>query len=528
MSVNQLAFLMLAGISVLLYYLVPKKCQWMFLLGVSLWFYWLMGVHHYIYIIASSLSVTVGTCGMFKQMQKLETELKEQADILSRTERKAKKERTKRICRRWLTGIIVFNLGILLILKYGDFLIGNLNRGLGIFGISPVGYLGFLAPLGISYYTLQGIGYAMEVYKGKVQPEKNPLKVLLFLTYYPQMTQGPIGRYPDMAPQLFGGHSFCFDNIASGCRKILWGLVKKAVIADNMKPLVNSIFGSYSEVSGFTLFLGCIYMVLQMYADFSGYADIVSGISQMYGIRMMENFKRPFFSVSLGEYWRRWHISLSSWFRDYVFYPASLSKGALWFGRVGKRFFSPRIKKIFPVVYAMVIVWFCTGLWHDASWRYILWGVANGVILIAGVVLEPWLKKAKELLHIKESAWWWKGFCMIRTFLIVALLKVFPGAATTKQSILILKKILFAFEPSFTYQAFFMEIGWQQLLFAAIGLGCFLIVSIMQERELAVGSVLIKTPLVVRWGIYAFLLVLLIYTGNFDMVVAGGFEYARF
>lgn len=528
MSVNQLAFLMLAGISVLFYYLVPKKCQWFFLLGVSLWFYWLMGVHNYVYIFATSLSLTIGTLGMSAQMQKLERELKEQAEVLTRGERKKKKERTKKICRRWLIGIIVFNLGILLVLKYGDFFVANLNLGLGVFGISPVKPLGFLAPLGISYYTLQSIGYAMEVYKGKVKPEKNPLKVLLFVTYYPQLTQGPIGRYPDMAPQLFAGHRFYFENIASGCRKILWGLFKKAVIADNMKPLVNGIFENYGQVSGFTLFLGCIYMMLQMYADFSGYTDIVCGISQMYGIRMMENFKRPFFSGSLGEYWRRWHISLSSWFRDYVFYPASLSKGALWFGRVGKRFFSPRIKKIFPVVYAMVIVWFCTGLWHDASWRYILWGVANGVILIAGVVMEPWLKKIKETFHIQESAWWWKGFCMLRTFLIVALLKVFPGAETTRQSFSILKKIFLHFDPAFTYAAFFMETQWPQLLFAGIGLLLFLVVSIVQEWGYAAGTVLVKTPILVRWGIYLILLILLIYTGNFDMVVTGGFEYARF
>lgn len=339
MSVNQLAFLLLAGVSVFLYYLMPKKYQWAFLLSISLIFYWLMGVHNFIYMILTCLSLTWGTQCMFRHSQSLEAELREKKTALSHDERKEKKEKIKKISRRWLTGIIVLNLGMLLGLKYGDFFIDNLNRGLKLLGIHNINHLGMAAPLGISYYTLQAIGYALEVYKGKVQPEKNPLKVLLFITYYPQMTQGPIGRYPRMASQLFKGHSFSIENLSFGCQKILWGLFKKAVIADNLKPLVNSIFQNYGQVSGFTLFMGCIYMVFQMYADFSGYSDLVCGISKLYGIDLMENFKRPFFSRSLGEYWRRWHISLSSWFRDYVFYPASLSKGALWFGRMGKRFF---------------------------------------------------------------------------------------------------------------------------------------------------------------------------------------------
>lgn len=528
MSINQLAFLLLVGLSVILYYLIPKKCQWGYLLLVSLFFYWLMGVHNFIYVIITCLSLTWGTLQIFRHSQALEKELKEKKAELSREERKEKKEKTKKICRRWLTGIIVLNLGILLILKYDDFLIDNLNRGLSLLGIRNRNHLGFIAPLGISYYTLQAIGYALEVYKGKAQPEKNPLKVLLYVTYYLQMTQGPIGRYPQMAPQLFGGHSFSFDNLAMGSRRILWGLFKKAVIADNLKPLVDSIFQNYDQVSGFTLFMGCIYMVLQMYADFSGYSDLVCGISKLYGIDIMENFKRPLFSQSLGEYWRRWHISLSSWFRDYVFYPASLSKGALWFGRVGKRFFSPRIKKIFPVVYAMAIVWFCTGLWHDASWRYILWGVANGVILIGGVVLEPWLNKTKEALHIREESKIWKGFCIVRTFLIVALLKVFPGAGSTSESLVIIKRILFHFSPEFTYSALFMDADWYRLVFALIGLCILLIVSIVQETREDAGAYLERKPLVLRWCAYLLVLGLLVYTGNFDVKVTGGFEYAQF
>lgn len=527
MTVNQTAFLGLVFLSVILYYLAPKKQQWCVLLGISLVFYYLMGVDNFLYVLITSASLTWGTKKISGLDQELQVRLKDKENPVPREERKLLKNAVKIRKRRWLTGIIAVNLGILLVLKYGDFFIENVNGLLGYFGINGMNRLGLIAPLGISYYTLQGIGYALEVYKGKVQPENNPLKILLFVTYYPQMTQGPIGRYPDLAPQLFSGHDFSYDNLAWGCQRILWGLFKKAVISDNLRPLVKSVFDNYTQVSGFTLLLGCIYMVFQMYADFSGYTDIVCGISRLYGVTMMENFKRPLFSRSLGEYWRRWHISLSSWFRDYVFYPASISRGALRFGKFGQKHFSPRIKKVFPVVYAMAIVWFCTGLWHDASWRYILWGVANGVVLIAGVVLEPQLTGAKQKLHINEDAWWWKGFCMLRTFLIVALLKVFPAADTTGGSFVIISRMLFHFRPQFTYQAFFMDAKWFNTAYAMGGLLIFLAVSILETRT-TLEDWMGKRPAVVRWAIYLIFIAMIGYLGNFDAIMTGGFEYAQF
>ena len=502
MSVNQLAFLMLVGISVVFYYLVPKRAQWIFLLLVSLVFYRLMGVHNFLYILLAAVVLTVGTGQMTGKPKKLR--------------------------RRWLVGILVILLGLLAGLKYGDFLIENLNHGCTLLGLPTINQLGLAAPLGISYYTLQGIGYALEVYRGKAKPNKNPLKTLLFLTYYPQMTQGPIGRYMQLAPQLFAGHSFSFATLGRGCRRILWGLFKKAVVADQFRPLVNNIFDNYQSVSGLTLFMGCIYMAVQMYADFSGYTDLVWGISKLYGIELTENFKRPFFSKSLGEYWRRWHISLSFWFRDYVFYPASVSKRALRFARFGKKHISPRIGKICPVLYAMSIVWVCTGLWHDASWRYILWGVANGVVLISGVLFAPTLKRIKERLHIRENAPWWKGFCMMRTFLLVALLKVFPGADTTGQSFVFLKKIFCEFQPVFARSTFFLDTEPGTLCTIALGLCLMLMVSILEERGNSIGTLLVASPLAVRWLIYLAVLTMLIFLGNFDAAVTGGFEYAQF
>lgn len=527
MAVNQLSFFVLFFISVIFYYCIPRKCQWMALLGISLLFYHFMGVDNFLYVLITAATLTYATQRMYRIDCRLKEELKGASGQLSRQEKKEKKAQAKAAQKKWLVGLILINLGILLVLKYGDFFVKNVNILLKYFGMTKLNKLGFLAPLGISYYTLQAIGYALDVYKGKSVPEKNPFKVLLFVTYYPQMTQGPIGRYQDLAPQLYAGHDFSYKNLSYGCQRILWGLMKKLVIADNLRPLASGIFDHYASVSGFTILMGCIYTTLQVYADFSGYMDIVCGVSEIYGIRLAENFDHPFSSQSLAEYWRRWHISLSTWFKDYIFYPASISKGAVSFGKFGGRFFPPRIRKLFPAVFALSIVWFCTGLWHDASWRYILWGVANGVVIISSIILKPQYEALKKMLHIPEDSWWWKTFCIVRTFLIIALLKVFAGARWTMESFAIYKRLFLAFSPRLTYEALFMDTEYYRLVYAGIGLFLFLCVSIMQKKGKMRDYLAVK-PAAVRWSIYIVLLAMIVFMGAFGSTAIGGFEYAQF
>lgn len=528
MTVNTLPFFACLAISAVLYYAVPKKYRWMVLLGVSLLFYHWMGVDNFLYILITTATLVVST----RRMQALDIQaaekLREGSGTLTREEKKQIKSRTKARKRLWLVcGVLLTNLGILLVLKYGNFFIGNINRIFEYAGINTLNRLGLVAPLGISYYTLQSIGYALEVYKGKTAPERNPFKVLLFVTYYLQMTQGPIGRYPELAPQLFEGQEFCYDNIIMGCQRILWGMFKKVVIADHMKPLVTTIFASYDTASGFTLFMGCVYMALQIYADFSGYTDIVLGVSRIYGIRMSENFERPYFAKSLSEFWRRWHMSLSSWFRDYVFYPVSISHGAVKLSKTGKKIFSARVRKLFPVLLALAAVWFCTGFWHDASWRYIFWGIGNGGVIALSLILQPQLDWMKAKLHIREEAWWWQGFSMLRTFLIVALLKVFPGASSTTQSLAIIRQMIFHFEPVLTREALFPGMRLYELVYIAFGLMLLLAVSLLECRT-TIHEWLARRPLILRWGIYLCMIAAIIAFGAFDSSMAGGFEYAQF
>lgn len=502
MTVNSITFFGFLLFTVIIYYSVKPKYQWICLCVASYIFYILTGVSTLVYIFITIISTYIAT----NWMQNV----------------------TKKRKRKILIGLLLLNFGVLLVLKYYGFMLFNINRIAGIVNsIRLDDSLTFVAPLGISYYTLQSMGYAIDVYKSKCKPEKNVFKVALFVGFFPQMTQGPIGRFKDLASQLYASHKFEYRNFSFGCQRILWGLFKKTIIADRLSPVVRNIFNHYDSYNNVTLFLGCVYMTIQIYADFSGYMDIVCGAAEIFGIKMAENFKTPFFSSSLAEYWRRWHITLSGWFRDYLFYPLSISKAAVKFGKFGKKHFSVSIGKMFPAIFALSIVWFATGLWHDASWRYIFWGVANGIIIISSIWLEPIFKKAKLLFHIKDSCKGWHTLQVVRTFLIVSLLKVFPGAQSTKESLIIIKRMITEFPVSISYKSIFPQLCHSELFYLVFGIVVFAGVSFYQRRE-PVRECIARQVFPVRMMVYLGMIASILLFGVFGTDAVGGFEYAQY
>lgn len=521
MTVNSLFFLLFLAVLYVVYYVCPLKYRWMVLLGASVFFYALACAASPVYLLLTSISIWAAGLWMERLEQECKRMIAEKKNTASVLKKQYKKKKKK-----ILTIAVIFNLGILLILKYSGFFARIGNRLFAFAGVQlPVPK--FLIPLGISYYTLIAISYLMDIYKGKIQAQKNYAKLLLFLAYFPQMTQGPMNRYKPMAVQLYEGHAFDYHNFSYGCQRMLWGFFKKMVVADNLRPVMQSIFDQYAELSGITCFLGCVYMTVWMYADFSGYMDIVAGASELFGIHIEENFRRPFFSESLAEYWRRWHITLSSWFRDYMFYPLAVSSPATKFGKLGRKWFGARVGKLFPSLFALVFVWTSTGLWHDASWRYILWGAANGVFIMGAMVLEPYFAKAKELLHIRQESRGWKLFSIARTFFLVSILKIFPGPANTAAMLQFAKKM---------FTDIRMPAGWSEILPGLsremkIFLGCALLlmfaVDFLQERQ-PVRDTLAKKPLLVRWFCYFFVLGVILAIGQFNVSMTGGFAYAQF
>ena len=275
--------------------------------------------------------------------------------------------------------MVLIAFGMLGIMKYTNFMLGNIDAVLRLFGSGKqIGVLNLTLPLGISFYTFQSISYVVDVYRGKHKAQGNFFKHALFVSFFPQLLQGPIGRYERLGSQLYEGHSYNLKELQFGVQRILWGFFKKMVLADRVNAAVLLIFHNYWNYGGWYNVLGVLLYSIQLYADFSGGIDIVIGIAQMFGITMDENFRQPYFSKSIGEFWRRWHISLSTWFREYVYIPLG-----------GNRKGDSR------TITNLLIVWMLTGFWHGAAWNFVAWGLYYGIILILekfvwGQYVEKW------------------------------------------------------------------------------------------------------------------------------------------
>lgn len=407
----------------MLYFVLPHKCQWPMLLIFSYAFYWFAAEKLPIYMVVTTV-VTFFSAFLIDSINcKSDNYIKENKETISRQEKKELKNKAKKKGRTILVVALILNFGMLAVFKYSDFVVGNITGLLAHFGIET-GYTGFnlLLPLGISFYTFQSTGYIIDVYRGKVKAEKNPLKLALFVSYFPQIIEGPIGRFGDLHTQLISEHKFSFDRLKRNILLILWGFLKKMVIADNLAVTVNEVSGNYAIYDGFQLFVCMILYGIQLYTDFSGYMDMASGFSGILGIELAQNFKRPYFSTSLAEFWRRWHITLCAWFRDYLFYPIYMSKKCMGISKKLRKKGHKKAATIIPTFIATVIVWFLTGLWHGAYWTEIVWGLCNGLIMMFSLQFKDGYEKVNRRLHINEESKIWTAFRIIRTYLLVTAL----------------------------------------------------------------------------------------------------------
>ena len=292
------------------------------------------------------------------------------------------------------------NLGILAVLKYTNFAIANVNGIAALFtGRHSIARVNLVLPLGISFYTFQTMGYVIDVYRGKAEAEKNIFKMALFTSFFPQLIQGPISRFGELSQTLYAPHRFDFRTVWFGLERVLWGYFKKLVIADRIVVAVNAIVGQPDIYSGFYVFCGMLFYAAELYADFTGGIDITIGIAQMFGIQLAENFERPYFSKNIAEYWRRWHITMGTWFKDYLFYPLSASMPVLSMSTFCRKHFGAAAGRRIPVYFVTLVVWFATGIWHGASWNFVLWGVYFGIIIIIEkLFLGKYLEKAPAFL----------------------------------------------------------------------------------------------------------------------------------
>ena len=541
MTYTSLNFIFFVLATALVYFVLPfKKYRWTVLLAASIFFYCTWSYQLGAFMLFTTLSTYLIALWLNRVSVNSKAVLKEHKSEWSRDDKKKYKNKTKVRMRLVMTLALLLNFGILAFLKYYNFFAGSLNDILGAFSLDfSAPSLKLILPLGISFYTFQSMGYIVDVYREKTAPQKNPLKLLLFVSFFPQIIQGPISIYDQLAVQLFEGHDFDFTRFKHGCELIMWGFFKKLVIADRAVIAITAVTADYNKFGGTTLTFTVLLYALQLYADFSGGIDISRGVAQIFGVDMIDNFKRPYFSRSINEYWRRWHISLGAWLKNYLFYPVAMSNAFITASkkmkgtRFGKTAAGAHISKVLPTSVASLIVFLVVGIWHGASWKYVAFGAWNGMIIMVSILLEPLFISAKDKLHIKDTNIPFMLFQMFRTFLIVLVGYVFDVAPSFSQA-------MRTFWLFFTNQNF--KLGYSQISNLGLGKKDYLVVliggliifiaSIIQERAkngLDIRHMLDQKPFILRFALLFVALISIVVFGIYGSgYSAADFVYAQF
>lgn len=411
MSFTSVEFIGFLAAVVILYYALPKKCQWVFLLLASYGFYMAGGVKTVVYLLFTTLSTFAAGLWLGR--------LNDRKDALTGPEKKAQAPVFKRKKQMVTALVLIANFGLLFALKYWNFTASAVFGATG--GSVNLPQLNLLMPLGISFYMFQSVGYVVDCYRGKYKPQRNVFKYALFTSFFPQVVQGPISRYDQLSPQLLAEHPFNADHLKYGIQLCMWGYFKKLVIADRAAVLVNTVFGDYTSYSGSIIALAVFFYCIQLYCDFSGGIDVTRGAAQMLGIDLAENFRRPLFATSLADYWRRWHITLGQWMRDYVFFSLTLSKPILKLGKWSRKKIGGTLGKVIPTATATFVVYLFIGIWHGANFRYIFYGLWNGAIITSSQLLANTYYRCRTKLKLEDDNRGLYVFRMVRTWILVFL-----------------------------------------------------------------------------------------------------------
>lgn len=408
MLFNSVHFLVFFVAVVLLYFVIPMRARWVWLLLASYYFYMSWNPRYALLLALSTVITFLSGVLIHRTNQRVESA--------------AKRTRQKKL---WVALSFTTNLAILFFFKYFHFAVDSVNFVLanaGITVLTPA--FDVLLPVGISFYTFQALSYTVDVYRG-LKAEPNLFKYALFVSFFPQLVAGPIERTDNLLNQLHTPKVFDFDRVKNGLWLMLWGYFQKLVIADRAAILVSQVYDNYESYGSVPLVLATVLFAVQIYCDFCGYSDIAIGAAQVLGFSLRENFHRPYFAQSIGDFWHRWHISLSTWFRDYLYIPLGGNRR----GRLAK--------------YRNVMLTFlASGLWHGANWTYVVWGFLHGFFQIAGDVLQPLRKRVLGFLHVKTQAASHRLLQQIFTFGLVCFCWIFFRAPTVLDAARIVGRIL--------------------------------------------------------------------------------------
>lgn len=400
---------------------------------------------------------------------------------------------------------ILVNLGFLGFFKYYNFFLDNFIGAFSLFGAQiNANTLNIILPVGISFYTFQTLSYSIDVYRKKLEPTKDFIAFSAFVSFFPQLVAGPIERATQLLPQFYSKRSFQYEKAVDGLRQILWGLFKKIVIADNCAVFANEIFNNSADYSGSTLVLGALFFTFQIYGDFSGYSDIAIGTARLFGFNLMKNFAYPYFSRDIAEFWRRWHISLSTWFRDYLYIPLGGSRGGTWM----------KIRNTFAV-------FIISGFWHGANWTFIIWGILNAIYFLPLLLTKnnrnnlDTVAQGAFLPNLKEFT------SMIVTFMLTVFAWIFFRAENITHAVSYISEIFSASLLSFPQFE-----NTEKILPVTVLVFLFLLIEWLgRENSFAITQIRTKWNRPIRWGVYSFLIFLI---GMYMQTTETPFIYFQF
>lgn len=468
-----------------LYYLVPKTWQWKLLLLASYVFYFIADPRYLIFILTTTVSTYFVSMKLEEINGAADAYIKEHKKTLTREEKKAYKATVKAKKWKWLLLCLIFNIGILSVTKYTNFVITNIDNLLG--GNGVLRPIDMIVPMGISFYTFQSMGYIIDVYRGKQEAQKNLGKFALFVSFFPQLVQGPISRYADMSKTLFAEHAFRLKVVSYGLMRVLWGYFKKMVLADRLLPAVTTLVQQTDAYSGTYVFVAMLFYAFELYCDFTGGIDITIGIAESFGIHLAENFNLPYFSKNIKEYWNRWHMTMGSWFTDYIFYPISVCGPMLKLSKWSRNHLGEFIGKRVTVYLSSFVVWLTTGIWHGAAWNFIVWGLMNFVVIMVSQELEPLYAKFHNRFSVKGKAPY-EVFQIIRTILLMSCIRMFDCYRDVPLTFKMVGSMFTQWDFSVFTNGSLMEIGLTGADYLVLIIGLFIVLGV-SICKLKVGSV---------------------------------------
>ena len=492
--------------AIALYAITPSKWKKYALLVISLGFFRLVSGELVLYLLGSILL----TWGFGLWLGRLHRDRDAAVKAAAREDRKALKRKFL-LRSRWVLGLAAAaHIGGLLTVKYTGFFLRNVNTLLGVELPIP----GFVMPIGVSFFTLQAVSYLFDVYRGVQEADGNVLRVGLFLSFFPQIVEGPICRYSETAGQLWNAKGITWRNLTLGLQRILFGLMKKLVVADRLNGFVNGVFTGVDACQGGVIALAAVCYTVQLYMDFSGAMDAVAGMGQIFGVTMPENFRRPFFSRTISEFWSRWHITLGTWFKDYIFYPVTMSGPSKKLTSAARKRLGNHYGPLLAGGVALFCVWLCNGLWHGAAWSFLFFGMYHFVLIYLGSLAAPVVKRVNTRFGVKPERLPYRIAQTVRTCLLVVVGELFFRADGLRAGLRMFRKMVtdFRFDSISIPMLKDLRIDPQDFFIVGVTMVIVFVVSLLNERGIVVRDALEKKPTALRWAVlYALILYIIIF-----------------